>query len=415
MKYFKYAFFVLLVLLLWVGNYFYHKLVFNNNSTTKNYSFLKKLEFKNDYFHYFFLKNVTPLYTFKNDILTKYQKYSFENHKSWLIFPHQETLADLKYIQDIQYLASFRNTYEAKQLYSELNYVTNLSPYRVGIYVLGLLVMPAWTKSSGMWFFWKMTNWKQTVKLGEKGVFFNCNKNKIKNILSLPNSEYFKYAYSKTGDFYLKNSNPCKSIDLPSQLAFDYFFYLRDLKNSAKYYKVAWFQKDALPGIIWMVAVVNWIMGEHEKAIYLMLNKAAWIYNKLVKEKSTKEKKLLENLLNWTIKRAQAELNFYIVSQADTKHPECNKNYDCLVKKWYIAKEINNLVNKCRKIYNPYKIKSFTDLFSQNISYSLQNAKCFLLLLNIQTWYIKNGQLKTVLRKNWTYYWNPDYETWWEK
>ncbi len=407
----------LVIILLLVANYLYHFVVFNFKDFEKQFPFIAKfLNIQNDYFSFFFNHDVTPLYTFKNDLLTKYQKYSFLNKKSWLIFPHQETLADLKYIQDIQYLASFRNTYEAKQLYTELNYVTNLSPYRPGIYTLWLLVIPAGTRSTkDLNFLEKLQNWKDTVKLWEKWIFFNCDKQKIKNILSLPTDKYLQFAYAKTWDFYAKNSNPCKTQELPQQLWFNYFFYLKDLPNTIKYYKLAGFFHNALPGVIWMVAVANWMLWEHEKAMYLLLTKAASMYNKLQNTTSEKEKKVLQDMLNWTIKRAQAELNYYLVWKADTTHPECNKNYECLVKNWYIAQQIKNLLEECRKIYNPYKIRSFDDLFSKNISYSIENAKCFLLWLNLQNGYIKNWKLHTVLRKSWTYFWNPDLQTWWEK
>jgi len=416
MKKLKILGFILFLLVLGVWNYFYHKVTYSYWIFKKDNPDFPKLNIKNDYYTFFFNHDTTPLYTFKNDILTKYEKYSFLNKKSGLFLPHQETLADLKYIQDIQYLASFRNTYEAKQLYTELNYVTNLSPYRPGIYTLGLLVIPAWTRwAKDLNFVEKLQNWKQTVKLWEKWIFFNCDKNKINNILKLSDKEYFKYAYSKTWDFYQKNMNPCKTQELPQQLGFDYFYYLRDLPNTIKYYKIAGFFKDALPGVIWMVAVANWILWEHEKWMYLLLDKASNIYQKLQKEKSEKERKLLSSLLNDTIKRAQTELNFYIVSQADQKHPECNKQYECLVKNWYIKQEVEYLFNQCKQYFNPYQIKSFKDLFSQNISNSIENAKCFLLGLNLQSGYIKKWQLYTVLRKNWTYFWNPDLQTWWEK
>ena len=416
MKYIKYLVILLFIVFLWVGNYYYHKAVFDFWKFKKSNQEVWKLwNIKQDYLHFFVLHDTTPLYTFKNWILTKYAKYSYENNKNWLIFPNQETAADLKYIQDIQYLASFRNTYEAKQLYSELNYVTDLSPFRVWIYTLWLLLIPTPIDAKENNFVDKLSSWNKATTLWEKWVFFNCNKSKIKNILSLNNKDYFKYAYSKSWTFYKENKNPCKTIDLPSQLWFNYFYYQKDLKNSVKNYKIAGFMQDALPWVIWMVAVVNWMLWQHEKWMYLLLEKAANLYNKLKNTTNKKQAKIYENSLNTTIKRAQAELNFYIISKADQKHPECKKNYECLVKNWYIKNQINILKANCSRYFNPYKIKSFEDLFSQNISYSLENAKCFLLWLNAQNWYIKNWKLHTVLRKTWTYFYDPDLQTWWEK
>ena len=405
----------LIIFIFW--NIAYHKAVLIYNKFSKNHPYIANIFYvKNDYVKYFFYHDVTPLYTFKNDILTKYQKYSFSNKKNWLIFLHQKTLADLKYIQDIQYLASFKNTYEAKQLYSELNYVTNLAPYRAWIYTLWLLIIPAWSKmAQKLSFIEKIVNRKNTVKLWEKWIFFNCDKDKIENILNLSNDNFFKLAYAKTWELYKKLSNPCKTSDLPQQLWFDYFYYLKDLKKSVKYYKVASFFKDSLTWIIWMVAIVNWMLWEHEKWIYLLLTRASSIYKKLNTKLPEKEKKIYENSLKSTIKRAEVELNYYIINQADNNHKECNKQYSCLEKKGYINTEIIKLLNECKKIFSLYKIKTLNDLFSKNISYSIENAKCFLLWLNIQNGYIQNWKLKTIFYTGWTYYWNTRLQTWWEK
>jgi len=367
-----------------------------------------------DYLHYFWEHDPTPLYTLKNDLLTKYQKYSFLKRENGLIFPNQETLADLKYISDIQYLAQYENLYEAKQLYTELNYVTNLSPFRPGIYSLWLLILPANTEAKTN-FISKLTSRHQATKLWEKWIFFNCSKEKIKAILSLPDKTYLKYAYEKSWDFYNKYSNPCKTIEVPEQLGFDYFYYLKNLKKSVKYYKVAWFMTKALPGIIWMVWVINWMLGEHEKGMYLLLTKANTFYEKLQKAKNEKERKFYQNELKNSIKRAQTELNFYIISQADQNHPECKKNYNCLVRNGYIKQEIQKLINYCLKTFNPYKIKTLEDIFSKNLKYSLSNTKCFLLGLNMIDGYTTKTGLETVLRKNWTYYYNTDLQTWREK
>ena len=415
MKLLKITILALILIVGIVGNYFYHKIVFSYLKFKESYPNIN-LNIKNDYYTYFFKHDPTPLYTFKNDILTKYQKYSFLNKKSGLIFPHQETVADLEYISDIQYLASFKKVYEAKQIYEELNYVTNLSPYRPWIYNLGLLIIPVGTKEDKkLTFLQKLSIRKQTVNLWEKWIFFNCDSKKIKNILDLPDDRYFHYAYSKTWEFFNQNKNPCNDLELPQNLWFDYYYYLRDLPNTVKYYKVAGFFDESLPWIIWMVAVVNWMLWEHEKSMYLMLTKASSLYEKLKNTENSKEASFIEENLNNTIKRAQAELNFYIVTQADQKHPECDKQYDCLVKKGYVKQEIENMLSYCQKYFDFNKIKSFKDLFSKNINLSIQNAKCFLLWLNIQSWYIKNNQLHTVFRENWTYYWDEDLQTWWEK
>ena len=409
MKYFIWLLFILSIIL----NYFYHSIVLNNDTFKKKYNI--NVDVKDDYRHFFFLQDHDPIFVFKNQILDKYTKYSFENKKPWLVYPNQQTIVDLDYIENIQYSASYINSYEAKFLYNDFNYITNLSPYFLAVYNLWELILPAWKTYKDFRFKQKIKTWKNTVKLWEKWVYFNCNENKIKNILSLSDKEYLKIAYSKTWVFYEKNSNPCPDIDLPSTLWFNYFYYLKDLKNTIKYYKIAWFQKSALPWIIWMVAVANWLLWEHEKTIYLLLEKVSWLYDRL-KEKniSDKKAKIIKRTIQNSIKRAEEELNLYIISQTDKKNPNCDKDYNCLEKKWFIKKEIDTLINECKKDKDLIHIKTVQDLFSKNIKKTMSDSKCFLLSVWLQSWLInRNWKLKSALLKWWTYYYDTDRQWWW--
>jgi len=409
MKYFISLLFILSI----IFTYFYHSIVFNNFDFKKKYNV--NLDIKDDYRHFFNLQDHDPIFVFKNNILNKYAKYSFENKKPWLLYPNQQTLVDLNYISNLQYAASYRNTYEARFLYNDLNYITNLSPYFLAVYNLWELILPAWKTYREFTLKDKLLSWKNTVKLWEKWIYFNCDKQKIKNILSLKNSEYLKIAYAKTWEFYEKNSNPCPDIDLPSTLWFNYFYYLKDLKNTIKYYKVAWFQKDALPWIIWMVAVANGILWEHEKAIYMLLEKINWLYDRL-KEKGISEKKvwILKQAIHNSIKRAEEELNLYIISQADKNNPSCDKKYSCLQKTWGIKKEINKLINECKRNKSFIKVRTVQDLFSKNINDTISNSKCFLLSIWLQNWLVqKNWKLHSALLKWWTYYYDESRQWWW--
>lgn len=407
----KITLFILFILSIsWI--YFYHKIVLNNDEFQKEYWL--KINVKNDYRHYFYYQNYDPLYVFKKELLDKYSKYSFENKKSNLLYPNQELIADINYIQNIQYAASYINPYQAKYLYANFNYITNLSPYWEDIYKLWNLLLPANRINKNLNFIEKLANWKKTVKFWEKWIFFTCNKNKIDNILKLKDKDYIKLAYSKTWAFYKQNSNPCKSVDLPEWVWFNYFYYLKDLKNWIKYYKVAWFQKEALPWVIWMVSVINWLLWEHEKSMYMLIQKAIWINDKL-KQKwiSSKLAKTLKWTLENTIKRAEEELNFYIISTASKNHSNCNKDYDCLVKNWYIKSEIINLINTCKKENILNKIKTFDDLINKNIDTSLENSKCFLLNISLQKWLIKKWKLYSSMLKWWKYFYDTDYQRWW--
>jgi len=401
---------VFLIVLLWALSFFYHKAVLNTYIFSDDYSI--SLDLNNDYNHFFYFHDRNPLYVYKNDLLNKYVKWSKENKKWWLIYPNQQTIADINYISNIQYAASFREVFKAKYLANEFDYITSLSPYWVHVYVLWETILPINRNSDDFTQKDKITNWQYTTKFGEKWIYFNCDKNKIKNISSLKLDDYFKYAYEKKWEFYEKNSDPCKDMELASTLAFNYFYYTRDLEKAVKYYKVAGFHKKALPWIIGMVSVAQWMLGEHEKSIYAFLEKIANMSLKLKSENiSKKEYESLINYYKTTIKRMQEEMNFYIISKVDKKHPECKKDYNCLQK--YISWAINEEISICKQKVNLNEIKSVDDIIkNKDYKKNLQMAKCYLLALNIQNWFIKDGKLYSSLIKWWTYKYDDDKWTW---
>ena len=407
MKYFIGILGLLSILIL----FFYKQAVFNNKDFKNKYNI--NLDIKNDYRHFFYFKNVDPIYVFKKNFLEKYSMYAHKNNKPNLVYPEQQTIADIDYMRNIQYIGHIRESFTSNFLYNEIENITNLSPYWTHIYNLWQILLPASRYYNGD--LNKQQTWKNAVKLWEKWVFFNCNKQKIKNILSLSDKKYMEIAYSKSWKFYEENKNPCINEKIPGDLWFNYFQYLKNLDKSIKYYKTAWFDKTALPWVIWMVWVINGVLWEHEKAMYILIQKAISMYNIISTNTkiSDKEVKNYKKLISSSIKRAQEELNFYIIEKAEEKSKKCDKDYKCLVKNWYIKQEIQTLTNECMKDINLRSIKSIKDIINTDTKESLQNTRCFLLGLSQTNWYIKNWQLKSAILKWWTYYYDEDNQRWW--
>ena len=76
MRYFVGLLFILSIVFI----YFYHSIVLNNYDFQKKYNV--NINVKNDYRHFFYLQNHDPIFVFKNNILNKYAKYSFDNKKT---------------------------------------------------------------------------------------------------------------------------------------------------------------------------------------------------------------------------------------------------------------------------------------------------------------------------------------------
>lgn len=407
MKYFIWILFTVSIII----SFFYKQVVFNNKIFKDNYNI--KLDIKNDYNHFFFLKNQNPLYIFKSNAIKKYSVYTYKNNKPNLIYSNQQTIADINYIGNIQYVGNIIESFTAKFLNNELNNITDISPYWTHIYNLWQTLLPASKHYEGN--VDKQLTWQNSVQLWEKWIFFNCDKKKIKNILSLPNDKYMKIAYSKSWRFYEENKNPCTDKQIPSNLWFNYFQYLKNLKKSVKYYKITWFDETALPWIIGMVWVVNGMLWEHEKAMYILIQRAISMYNIISSSKKIDEKKIknYKDMIKNSINRAEEELHFYIIEQAENKSKICKKDYKCLVKNWYIQQEVKELKNKCMKDINLKSIKTIKDIITINTKQSLETTKCFLLWIWETNGYIINWQLQSAIIKWWKYYYDKNNQRWW--
>ncbi len=407
MKYFIGILFIISIII----SFFYKEAVFYSKDFQDKYNI--KINIDNDYTKFFFQQNHNPLYVFKKDYLNTYSVYAHENNKSNVVYPHQQTVADIDYMRNIQYAASSTETFKVKYLYNELNNITNISPYWDHIYEFWQLLLPASKSYRGD--LDKNLTWENTIKLWEKWIFFNCNQEKIKNILTLKDEEYMKLAYNKTWKLYKKNKNPCSDKTIASSLWFNYFHYIKNLEKTVKYYKIAWFDETALPWTIWMVSVANGILWKHEKAIYMLIQRAISMYDAL--ENNIKlDKKQVENYnrqIENSLKRAQEELHFYIIKQAEEKSEKCKKNYNCLISSNNIEKEIKNLQQYCIKNVNIGSIKTIKDIINTNTQKSLETSKCFLLWFWKNNWYINNWKLKSAIIEWWTYYYDKENQRWW--
>lgn len=397
---YKYFIWILCLLSIFIW-FFYHEIAFDYQNFKKKYGI--DLDIKNDYSHYFYDGDRNPVFIFKNNFLEKYAKRSFENNKSWLVQANQQTFADIQYIKNIQYIASYMETYQAKYMYEEFNNLTSLSPFWTEIYKVWALMMPARKTDSRLNEENKQKSWENVIKLWEKWIFFNCSKEKIKNIINLTDEEYLKLAYAKSWDFYENNVNPCTDSELANGLGFNYFYYMQDLLKTIQSYKIAWFDSNALAGTIGMVSVANGLLWEHEKAIYMMIQK---IINLEKQAESAHDKEYYEKEISNSIKRAIEELNFYILQKSWEQNAACKQDYKCLEENGNIENEIKKIKNYCLNKINPHNIKSVEDIIDNDVQNSLENAKCFLLAYSTNLWFIKNNKLSSAMLSWWSYYYD---------
>jgi hypothetical protein len=174
--------------------------------------------YKNFYKKFFYLKNENPTLVRKNEIIKDYITKCHQEKKNCLIIPHQQFYADLMWISSIQYVGSLLVSTRMPYLYGMLDNLTNLSPYWTYPYFFGLLVIPI---SKSMYKDYplekKKQSWINAIRLGEKGIFFTCEQEKIKKIADLPLDKFYEAVFTHTGQIWEELKKPCKDYQIPSQ------------------------------------------------------------------------------------------------------------------------------------------------------------------------------------------------------
>ena len=350
-------FFLILLLAYWyfVKNLFY------------NWIFLWKIspDYKNNYFNQYMVSTNDPTLIWKNETIKKYNLFCHENKLNCSILPFQQLLASWQWLFSIQYVWNTLDTSKLSYLYEVLDSVSNSSPYWTYPYSFWELMLPL-NNVSWVWSWIINQSYKNAVSLWEKGIFYTCDKEKIKNILNLSDEEFYKQ--------YNQNfQTPCKDYEIPSYLGFDYFQYLKDWKNSAKNYRIASFDPQAPWITPSMVSIVTGRQWENRDSMKIWFSQAVAFSQKLETLKNKEEIEKTNNLIENALKRSVYQLQLAILSENEK---DCWKNSECIIQK-YVPNVYQNLAKKCQNI--AFDIQNIPKNYSENIecyvfSYWLKNG-----------------------------------------
>jgi hypothetical protein len=187
-----------------------------------------------------------------------------------LLFPgFSNVTANIYWLQAIQYIGRNALASEYRKYLAEMmNLITELNPYFESPYVIGQLLLPSdWNQMHENFSQEEMQAWTQKAKeLWHKWVRNFCDEEKLELIFAEEN-----LARIIEDEIY---KNPCQSFKIPYHLAYIYFFYLKDYRVAANYYKVVSAQSDAP---IWarnLAAIMQWRSGQRETSLYMFLTLA---------------------------------------------------------------------------------------------------------------------------------------------
>jgi hypothetical protein len=250
--------------------------------------------YKNYYYKYFFAKDENPVLVWKDDSFKNFVKYCHDHKLNCQIIPHQQFYADLIWISSIQYVWSIMKSTNLPYLYWMLDNLTNLSPYWTYPYFFWELIIPiSKTMYQDFPLEKKKQSWVNAVKLWEKWIYYTCDKNKTKQILNLKIDKFYQAVFSHTWNIWNKLKKPCIDYQIPSQWAFDRWFYLGESEKAANWYKIASFDPNVPKATPTLVAIVLWRTWKHEKSMTIWFNQYLTVLKSIQNSNSEKNFKIL--------------------------------------------------------------------------------------------------------------------------
>ncbi len=335
-----------------------------------------------------------PLYIFASDFVWDFQSSCLTNNSMPCpLFPHQEFVIDLQWMQHIQYVWKTLSREHVLFFVEVLDTITNISPLWTAPYVFAQVLWPI-QRLSTVDEAIKTSSRVQTIQLWEKWIKYICDDKKIATILGLDDETFAREAVK----IYKNRTvvDPCTNWDLPYHLAFTYFHYIQNAQKAADMYRVAAFDHDPAPVASQMPAIVLWQWGYYLKSAQL------WFDKFLAAQKSgTQTQKEQDIFLKKAIMSYSLDIIQTTADAVDTSQSTfCFQDYNCMQTQWLIANEIEKRQIECQT-------KQTTVWW---------DISCSLLALGTQAWYITDVWFEYPLNtsdQTFIYARHPVEQKWW--
>ena len=329
-------------------------------------------------------------------------------------------MADGIWLGSIQYVGESLTKFKAKGLYGYLQNLTTFSPYWTEPYVFGELLIPitdTYRKSisaSGD----IQTSYHQAIGIGEKGVYFNCDQQKVSQILDLPNEEFVK-AVTTHNKIWDKLKNPCSNYRIPYLHAFNRFYYLKDANQAYKYYKISAFNEDAPKAALNMAGVVQSRLGYHDKALNLWFERFINFSENL---SGSKNIELDLGQVQKAYKKNIYEVEMIVLNEA-SKLASWDIKYDFekLVENGYIKQILAQKIKECAPYWKQHidliEEKNILELAKKFKKVPVSQRFCVILWRAIREGFVdpNTGYLYFPFGKEWErrgYYWDEEFGDW---
>lgn len=333
---------------------------------------------------------------FQTGFIKKYNAWCKYGKGECRAFIWQDMFTSYKWLDSIQYIGKDLDISKPSNITNRFDEITNLNPRRRYPYLFSQYIWPSTSKEYPNKDEMKLTR-KNTILLWEQGISYSCDRKKIDKISQLNYQEFLQAIQEKNPEYWY----PCNNDELAHALAFNYYHYLDDVKNSSLYYMVASFHDDTPSITLSMPAIIQWREGNNKISAFLWYDKLQKHYKELQKGDLEEDKRQkIELQIDMAIERTVSELSLHILTKASelsTKQKDpgsCIHSVSCLKNKWYISTVIKEIKNNCTK----------------------DSISCEILSIGQRSWWIKDsGTLTYPVNGTATYAWRAEKELRWVK
>lgn len=235
--------------------------------------------------------NHKKLKQIKSQLIVHPEMIPEKNFAKYTSFWYSNLRADIYWLESIQYIwwNVIGSDYK-KYLFKMLDLITELNPFFEKPYVIWLMLLPSYNEA------YENLDKKQLDQLNNqalelwlKWIKNFCDKNK----LDLINSE------NNLNELWIneKYSSPCKWSEIPFNMWFLYYFYLKNPEKASIYYKIASLEKNAPSWAKILAAIMSWKWWDREKSIMMFLTLA----DRVNPKDNKKDEKIDENQLKCSV------------------------------------------------------------------------------------------------------------------
>jgi len=249
----------------------------------------------------------------------------------------------------IQYIGKDVDITQPSDITNRFHHLHSLNPNRRYPHLFAQYIWPSSKKSDTNTTWWRITR-ENTVKIGEAGIRYSCDMNKIKKISDLTYTEFLQ----AIADHNPAYRYPCTTDELAHALAFNYYHYLDNVEKSSLYYMVASFHDETPKITLSMPAIIQWREWNNKVSSFLRYDRLQNNYKELKKKDLPDDKrKQIEDNVSTALKKMVSEFSMHILTQATKLATEkkannnCIHSTSCLKSNGYLSTIISQIQSSC--------------------------------------------------------------------